>query len=67
MNKKNFPKNLKKSEDSYTIKAAPKREWSDYQKAIFKDIGKGSGHTVVIARAGSGKTSVIVEGFKIYS
>jgi len=42
----------------------PKRIWSDYQKAIFKDIAKGQGHTVVVARAGSGKTSTIVEGFK---
>ena len=35
-----------------------------YQKNIFKDIAKGTDHTVVIARAGSGKTSTIVEGFK---
>ena len=42
----------------------PTRVWSDYQKAIFKDIAKGTGHTVVVARAGSGKTSTIVEGFK---
>lgn len=41
-----------------------KRIWSDYQKAIFKDIAHGTGHTVVVARAGSGKTSTIVEGFK---
>lgn len=44
--------------------AAPKRNWSKYQKDIFKDIHNGQGHTVVIARAGSGKTSTIVEGFK---
>lgn len=44
--------------------AAPKRNWSKYQKDIFKDIHAGVGHTVVIARAGSGKTSTIVEGFK---
>ena len=44
--------------------AAPKRNWSNYQKAIFRDINSGKGHTVVIARAGSGKTSTIVEGFK---
>lgn len=41
-----------------------KRDWSDFQKAIFLDIAKGSGHTVVEALAGSGKTSTIVEGFK---
>jgi len=42
----------------------PKREWSNYQKAIFKDVVDGTGHTVVVARAGSGKTSTIVESFK---
>src|SRR5271157_1123880 len=44
--------------------ASPKRNWSKYQKDIFRDIHAGLGHTVVIARAGSGKTSTIVEGFK---
>ena len=34
------------------------------QKEIFRDIANGVGHTVVIARAGSGKTSTIVEGFR---
>lgn len=42
----------------------PKREWSRYQKAIFEDVARGTGHTVVIARAGSGKTTTIVEAFK---
>lgn len=42
----------------------PKRNWSNLQKTIFIDIAKGIGHTVVVARAGSGKTSTIVEGFK---
>lgn len=54
----------KKPDTSHLIKASPKRNWSEYQKNIFKDIAKGEGHTVVIARAGSGKTSTIVEGFK---
>jgi DNA helicase-2/ATP-dependent DNA helicase PcrA len=54
----------RKPDNSHIIKANPKRNWSDLQKAIFKDIAEGIGHTVVIARAGSGKTSVIVEGFK---
>lgn len=48
----------------YSFKNPPKRNWSSYQKAIFKDVATGNGHTVVIARAGSGKTSTIVEGFK---
>jgi len=42
----------------------PKRVWSSYQENIFKDIREGQGHTVVIAVAGSGKTSTLVEGFK---
>lgn len=54
----------KKPDNSHIVKYNPKREWSDLQKDIFRDIAKGSGHTVVIARAGSGKTSTIVEGFK---
>ncbi len=39
-----------------------KYEWSEYQKAIFKDIQQGSGHTIVVARAGSSKTTALVEG-----
>lgn len=54
----------KKPDNSHIVKFSPKRNWSDFQKAIFKDIAQGQGHTVVIARAGSGKTSTIVEGFK---
>lgn len=54
----------KKPDNSHIIKASPKRDWSLLQKAIFKDIHAAADHTVVIARAGSGKTSTIVEGFK---
>lgn len=54
----------KRPDNSHIIKVAPKRVWSKYQKDIFRDIANGTGHTVVIARAGSGKTSTIVEGFK---
>lgn len=43
---------------------AKERVWSRYQSAVFEDIYRGSGHTVVIAVAGSGKTSTLVEGFK---
>jgi DNA helicase-2/ATP-dependent DNA helicase PcrA len=53
-----------KKPEQHIFKAQPKRNWSDYQKAIFKDIAQASDHTVVIARAGTGKTSTIVEGFK---
>jgi DNA helicase-2/ATP-dependent DNA helicase PcrA len=62
MASKKFPP--KKADNSHIIKASPKREWSDFQKNIFRDIAKGEGHTVVIARAGSGKSSTIIEGFK---
>jgi hypothetical protein len=54
----------KRPDNSHIIKARSKHDWSDYQKAIFQDIAKGKDHTVVIARAGSGKTSTIVEGFR---
>ena len=54
----------KKPDNSHIKKASPKREWSDFQKDIFRDIAQKTDHTVVIARAGSGKTSTIVEGFK---
>ena len=36
-------------------------QWSSYQEAIFKNIAEGKGHTVVKARAGSGKTTTIME------
>lgn len=41
-----------------------KHQWSDYQKAIFKEISVGTQHCIVIARAGSAKTSSLVEGSK---
>lgn len=41
-----------------------KINWSLYQKDIFKDIANGDGNTIIIARAGSAKTSSIVEGSK---
>lgn len=37
---------------------------SAYQSAIWRDIAEGRGHTVVVARAGSGKTTTIMEGLK---
>lgn len=53
-----------KKPEQHIFKANPKRNWSDFQKNIFRDIAKATDHTVVIARAGSGKTSTIVEGFR---
>lgn len=46
------------------FKAQPKRIWSEYQKNIFKDIHSGTGNTMIIARAGSAKTTSLVEGSK---
>lgn len=40
------------------------KNWSTYQEAVFADVASGDGHTVVRARAGSGKTTTIVESFK---
>lgn len=39
-------------------------EWDRYQCAVFEELREGSGHLVVQARAGSGKTSTILEGLK---
>jgi len=52
-------------EDDAIAPPAPKaaREWSAYQLAVFRNIAEGRGHTLVRARAGSGKTSTIVESF----
>lgn len=42
----------------------PLREWSPLQKAIFADVGEGEGHTIVQARAGTGKTSTIIQALR---
>ena len=42
---------------------ARERSWSPYQRAIFDDVATGDGHTVVVARAGSGKSTTIVKSF----
>ena len=39
-------------------------KWSHYQEAIFKYIGGASGHLVVEAAAGSGKTSTLVKSLE---
>jgi DNA helicase II / ATP-dependent DNA helicase PcrA len=46
--------------------AKQKTQWSIYQQAIFDDIKNGANgtNTVVIAVAGSGKTSTLIEGFR---
>ena len=40
------------------------RVWTPFQKAIFKDIADGKGHSIIEAVAGSGKTTSLIEGFK---
>ena len=57
----------KKFSNKSTVVATPAkrvaRQWSNFQENIFRDIATGEGHTQVIARAGSGKTSTIIESF----
>lgn len=53
-----------KKPEQHIFKPAPKLNWSEYQKAIFKDVASGKGHTVVEAYAGSSKTTSIVESFR---
>jgi DNA helicase II / ATP-dependent DNA helicase PcrA len=40
------------------------RTWSTYQLAVFEDVASGTGHTVVNAVAGSGKTTTLEEAVK---
>lgn len=41
-----------------------KLNWSEYQKAIFSNVAKASGNTAIIARAGSSKTTSLVEAIR---
>lgn len=40
------------------------KNWSKYQLAVFENVANGTGHTVVDAVAGSGKTTTIEEAVK---
>jgi DNA helicase-2/ATP-dependent DNA helicase PcrA len=40
------------------------RIWSEYQRAVFEDVASGTGHTMISAVAGSGKTSTILEALR---
>ena len=40
------------------------RVWTTQQQAIFDEVQHGAGHLVVIARAGTGKTTTLVEAVK---
>lgn len=44
--------------------AATARVWSHYQEDVFDAVANGTGHLVVRARAGSGKTTVIMEALR---
>lgn len=39
----------------------PARDWSAYQLAVFANVADGEGHTVVLARAGTGKSTTVEE------
>ena len=54
----------KKVDNSHIIKAPVKHNWSEYQKNIFRNVGRDTGHLIVEAYAGSSKTTSIVESFK---
>lgn len=56
------PKKYISKNDNYSVKRPTKQNWSDYQKEIFRNIAKGKGNTLISARAGSAKTSSLVEG-----
>jgi len=64
MANKKWSKFPPKKEETYIFKAEPKRIYSSFQKEIFRDISKGTGNTIVIARAGASKTFSLVEGSK---
>ena len=40
------------------------RHWSIFQTAIFHEMAEGAGNLVIKARAGSGKTTTIIEGLE---
>lgn len=51
------------SENTTEICSGP-RVFSALQEAIFEDVATGTGHTLVLARAGSGKSTTIEECLK---
>jgi DNA helicase II / ATP-dependent DNA helicase PcrA len=54
----------KRPDNSHIIKAPVKHNWSEYQKNIFRNVGRERGHLIVEAYAGSAKTTSIIESFK---
>lgn len=64
MTNKKFSKFPPKKIENNIIKPREKHNWSEYQKDLFKEISRGTGHIIVEAYAGSAKTTSIVEGFR---
>ena len=62
MAKNKFPP--KKKDTSHIIKARPNLQWSEFQKNIFRNVSAGIGNTAIIARAGSSKTTSLVEALR---
>lgn len=60
--KKKFPP--KKPDNSHIVKVNVKHDWSVFQKNVFKSFARDTGHLIVEAYAGSGKTTTIIESFK---
>ena len=54
----------KKPDNSYMVKTRVNLNWSPFQKAIFKNVALETGHLIIEARAGSSKTTSIVESFR---
>ena len=56
---------LPDAEDSTSRKVADAEgKWSPYQRAVFRAIEQGSGHLVIEAVAGSGKSTTILEAIR---
>ena len=46
------------------ILARPKLQWNEFQKDIFRNVSKETGHLIVQAYAGSGKSTTLIESFR---
>lgn len=46
------------------VEPEPERKWSTYQQEIFDEVISGTGHLVVLARAGAGKTTTAEQAIR---